>query len=227
MTSPLPIGSLLTLEQVQQAGPLDRSLLTVARQHVGAAGLAQSAALERLIAAGQEHAGLIAALRALAQLVEQDSDGRELYRASLEQLEVLKHLESLVAAALRQITATPVEAVSASVLESIAAGTKRHVTALEGLLSDALGTGDQSADRAARLADIRTTIQEQFMSIARLEAVGQLRAFELLGGELIGHVTSTPLASAEERALVLETLGRSIARTVQALRKHPDGTASP
>jgi hypothetical protein len=156
------------IANVFQAGKaLDPHLLMAARLHVGAAGIEQTSALERLIAAGQEHTGLVNAVQQVVALLRQADDSamqHHLMDESQQLLLVLEELSKVVTGALQQITATPVQSISAQSLENIAVQMQRHLAALETLIiaaEDSPAVPDSSTPALeAILADLRAQIAQ-------------------------------------------------------------------
>jgi len=112
----------LHLSLLHDRQPLSSALLSAARLHVGETGLEQIKALEHLIVAGQQHAGLVQAVQKLPRIIQQ-AEGSTLEQSLLQNtlalVRMLDELALVVTEALQQITATPAQYISAEWLEEI------------------------------------------------------------------------------------------------------------
>jgi hypothetical protein len=198
-----------TLSLFQGEQPLDAQLLTAARLHVGAAGIEQTAALERLIAAGQQHTGLVQAVQRVHALLELAGDSEEqqrLLQGSQLLLLVLEELSAVVTGALQQITATPVQSISALQLDDIAGRMQRHLSALETLIAAAEESPvipeDSTPALEAVLADLRVRIAQ----IAAEQRQGHLMTLSQLITQAASNLAHYEGVSRADRVMELKTV---------------------
>jgi len=199
----------LTLRLLQGQGDINQGLLMAARRHVGAAGIEQTAALERLIAAGQAHSSLTQALQRVVTLLQKGEDTQalsNLLEESQLQLLLLDMLAAAVTEALEQITATPVVQVSAQVLDGIAQDMQQRLNALQRLveeirLSPAVPDGTDVGLEATRL-----TLETELLRIRQAEHRGKFAALVDLAQQTIGKIARQDHLSSTERQEALEAL---------------------
>lgn len=198
---PQPKIPIVRLSLIQQGALFDVRLLISAREHVGAAGIEQMAALERLIAAGQEHTGLARAASQVRQVLLQQPPALQALQGLLleseQQLVWMNQLEQTVTAALQQITATPVQRISAEVLEDIAERMQRQLTALEQLVVSVKESLAVSDAATPTLEAIQATLHAELARVAQEERRGHLATLVHLAGQACQEIASvegmTPL----------------------------------
>jgi hypothetical protein len=212
-----------TLSLFQGGQPLDAQLLTAARLHVGAAGIEQTAALERLIAAGQQHTGLVQAVQRVQALLEQaaDSEGqRHLLQDSQHLLLVLEELSAVVTSALQQITATPVQSISARNLDDIAIRMQRHLSALETLIATAEESPVIPEESTPALKAILATLRARIAQIATEQRRGHLATLSQLTVQAASELASYEGAPEADRFMELKTVVTELQRQLLTLRRN-------
>jgi hypothetical protein len=197
----------LTIDLFQSGKALDPQLLMAARLHVGAAGIGQTAALERLIAAGQEHTGLAQAVRQVTRLLEQAGDSagqRQLLHDSQHLSLVLTELATVVTGALEQITATPVQRISVERLTEIADQMQRHLSALEELIYAAEASPAVPDASTPDLEAVLARLRERVAQIRAEQRLGQLQTLAALISQVVAEIAAAPLVSSAERLALLK-----------------------
>ena len=210
----------LSLQALQDAAGLNPALLLAARRHVGAAGIEQTAALERLIAAAQEHAGLTLALLQVSELLRQSGQAGDAERVqpllaqSRDQAVILEELARVVTGALAQITATPVQRISAEVLEAIAGRMHGQVTALEQLIDSIERSEAVPGSYTPDLEAIQERLQQELAQVAAGRRLGQLDTLHQLAVQATRDIARMEaLPHADRRAAlhaVLEDMQRQL-----------------
>lgn len=222
--------------QQRRTAQQERLNILAARRHVGAAGLAQTEALEELIALGREQIEISAALREVATLTvgevrDQSLSGlqsaspkhadmlRAVVQSSREQLEQANVLGDLVQDALTQVQRIPPEQVSAAALRQIQAQVRRQVEALEQLLRVA-EAHVQTVEQVADLEQVRTGLHDKLEQIERAEAQDKLRAFEQLSEGAVASILSVEHADDRDRARALRQLIAAAETQLARLEDH-------
>ena len=196
----------LSLTLFQGPGVINNALLIAARRHVGAAGIEQTAALERLIAAGQEHTGLAMALQKVTALLQNSGNTEALNTLldeSQQQLLILDELASTVTQALEQITATPVVRVSVQVLEDIAHRMHQRLYALNRLV-EKIELSEAVPDSATPGLDaVLAALDGELLRIRQAEHDGRLQTLIGLARQAIRDISAQQLSEAEGRRAAL------------------------
>lgn len=205
-------GTSSQLAQVQEASLAQRRRVSEvrARQHVGAAGWAQTSALDAIIQAGREGLAATDALREVLHLTStqlrdlpiSDEPGRQEHVAALHrilesgetQFTAAQTLDALVTEALDDVTRTPVTDVSAGQLDRLSQRVRQQVDTLNLIM------------QAAR-AQANT-----------LEQVGEL---ERVSSEFQGQVAQLQSLSAEQEAQVLGEAGEKLVHRLGDLEDSP------
>ncbi|GGL89838.1 hypothetical protein GCM10010840_29860 [Deinococcus aerolatus] len=152
-----------------------------ARRHVGAAGFAQSEALEQIVSAGREQITVAQALRRVVattqtQLQAQLRDGAVTADLQAAQVQVAR-LEQMIASGQAQIDAahilqqaiqdalvnvrgTPLENISAGLLTTLGAEVQRQAKALEALIAMAISAA-ASTEQIMTLEQVSADVAEQ------------------------------------------------------------------
>ncbi|AFZ67036.1 sensor histidine kinase [Deinococcus peraridilitoris] len=150
----------------------DREGASEARRHIGAAGAEQSSALERIITIGRGQADITVALRQVAESLRRQDPTRStaevqtLMDTARRQLAAVAHLEGVVGAALRKVTTTPVEHISAQVLQGISDTAHEQLANLEQLIAEAQDntSSAQQVAELERIGDkVHTALQDNEM----------------------------------------------------------------
>jgi hypothetical protein len=166
-------GGLPELDREKQR----RSVIS-ARHHVGAAGFAQSGALELIVSAGREQISVAQALREVMLTTQTQLRGlavgpntaaaqahiarlEQVVRSGQTQIDAAHSLQEAIQEALVNVRGTPLENISAGLLTTLGTVVQRQARALEELLAMAISEagGDRqikkleqvSADRAVQL----------------------------------------------------------------------------
>ncbi|NTY01630.1 hypothetical protein [Deinococcus sp. JMULE3] len=205
-------GSSPQLAQVQEASLAQRRRVAEvrARQHVGAAGWAQNAALNAIIQAGREGLAATDALRDVLHLTSaqlrdlplSDEPGRQEHIGALQrildsgeaQVSAAQTLDALVTEALDEVTRLPVSDVSAAQLDALRRRVRQQVDTLDLIL------------QAARA---QTTTLEQLGELQRVS-----EAFH-------GQVAGLQILSASEEAQVLGEAGEQLVHRLGNLEDSP------
>lgn len=210
----------LTLKLFQGGGAIHRGLLMAARRHVGAAGIEQTAALERLIAAGQEHTGLVQALRQVVLLLQKNEESEALARLlseSQQQVLILDELAGVVATALEQITATPVVQISAEVLEKIADGMHQRLYALNRLVEEIELSSSVPESATADLEAVREALETELARVRFTEHQGQLSAQVELARLAVRNIAAQDRMNPEERRAALHLVREEVSTELRTL----------
>lgn len=161
-----------------------RSVIS-ARHHVGAAGFAQSEALELIVSAGREQIGVAQGLRQVVlttqtQLREVVAQGgpqaaqaqvarlEQVVRSGQAQIDAAHSLQEAIQDALMNVRGTQLENVSAGLLTTLGTVVQRQASALEDLIAVALGEA-ASDEQVMTLAQVTADVTE------RLEATERAR----------------------------------------------------
>ena len=214
-------AALSQLTLIQHRALLDARLLIAAREHVGAAGIEQMAALERLIAAGQEHTSVArAASQVLHLLQTQTPDAlavQTLLRQSEEQVVWLNELAAVVTTSLQQITATPVQRISAAVLEDIATRMQRQIAALNTLIAAAQASPAVPDAATPTLEAIRATLQADLAAAAQAERQGHLATLLQLALQTCADIGGLTGSAVPERVAALQSIAAAVQQQIEQL----------
>ena len=193
----------LSLDLFRGPDVIDHALLMAARRHVGAAGIEQTAALERLIAAGQEHTSLAMALQKVTTLLQNSSNTQALdplLDESQQQLLILDELASTVTQALEQITATPVVRVSVEILEDIATRMHQRLADLNRLVEKIELSPAVPDSATPGLEAMRAALEAELLRIRHAEHEGRLQTLIGLACQGIQDISAQQLEAEDRRA---------------------------
>ena len=199
----------LSLNLLQGPNVIGHALLMAARRHVGEADIEQTAALERLIAAGQEHTGLTMALRKVTTLLQNSGTTQALNTLldeSQQQLLILDELAGTVTQALEQITATPVVRVSVQVLEDIANRMHQRLQALNRLVEKIKLSPAVPDSATPGLEAVRTALEVELQRIRQAEHEGRLQTLVGLACQAIQDISAQQHSKREERRAALNKI---------------------
>ncbi|WP_412027942.1 hypothetical protein [Deinococcus yunweiensis] len=132
------------------------------RAHVGAAGFAQSEALEAIIRAGREQVTLAHGLREVVMATQgqirdiaarfdaelahvQTTALRDIVTSGQAQIQAADDLRRLIQTALEEVRNTPIEDISVTVLTAVGAAVQRQAQGLEALVAMALSEATNAA----------------------------------------------------------------------------------
>ena len=202
-----------------------QALLTAAREHVGAAGLEQMRALEHLIAVGQEHGGLVEAVRRLLVVLRHNETStmkQLLVRDTEHLLVLLDQLAAVVEVALQQITATPVQSISAERLQKITTQMQGHFADLELLVQAAEQHPDIPESSTPDLEAIMADLRDQLRDIEANRRRAHLDVLVQLASQATRDLAElTELSAADRTAAVeaIQTVGRRCLETLSTVSR--------
>lgn len=204
-----------------------RSVIS-ARHHVGAAGFAQSEALELIVSAGREQISVAQSLRQvvltthtqLQEVMAQGDPGaaqaqvarlEQVIRSGQAQIDAAHRLQGAIHDALMDVRGTPLENVSAALLTTLGTVVQRQASALADLIAVALreAASDEqvmtleqvSADVAERLeATERARTERELVHLDRVHQQTLLRIRQLEGDGETHAVQKAQLSDQAERA---------------------------
>lgn len=229
MTSPQLPDDLLA--GAEHAATLQRRRLTEAqaREHVGAAGWAQSSTLEAIIRAGQE--GLVAteALRQVVTLTGEqlralplstDSAQRAEHAATLSgvlssgqgQMEVAQHINELVSQALADVTATPLTDISVRRLKDVQRLVTEQVETLHTIISSAHAQAD-TLEEVHRLDQVIAEHQQKIRDLRMESAATEAEALAHAGEGIVQRLGELDEAAPTQLA-ALTRIGEAVGEQV-------------
>ncbi|MFC4454779.1 hypothetical protein [Deinococcus sonorensis] len=212
----------LTLRQIRAQGLADRRVVLAAREHVGMAGLEQTAALERIVAVGRSQPGISRALEQIAQSLQAPETGTvqldtdELLEASREQLEMVRQVEQVVTLALQAVTSTPVDQISVEVLGEINQSAQAQLVTLERLIHD-VQQRSQSQAQIDLLEDVNAQVHEEIEAIEVREATGQLESLRLVSQQAVAQMAALSQAPSQQQITALNDLADAARAQADAL----------
>ncbi|WP_407543160.1 hypothetical protein Q0M94_24375 (plasmid) [Deinococcus radiomollis] len=216
---------LLNLHQIREHGAIHRDAVRAARQHVGVAGLEQTAVLERIIAIGRSQPSISRSLERIAQTLKetQDADNQELLDASQEQLQVVRQFHEVVSEALQTVTSIPMEEISVQTLTEIDASVKEQLITLEGLVHD-VQAQSTAQGQTHPLTQVSEDVQEVLEAIEMEEASGQVESLSLTSQEAVVQIAALVHAPTEQQIAALDDLADAARAQADLLRNQdPDG----
>jgi hypothetical protein len=222
------------LAQLQRRSGENRQRLQIlAREHVGAAALEQTAAVEEIIAAGREQIEITEALREVVALtlhevraasIEQIQSAapkhtimlQEVIQAGRAQLDVTAILGEAINQALEQVTRIPPSEISLNALRHIQVQVHEQIQALEGLIHVAR-RHVSSAEDIAQLEQVSRDLHSRRQRLEHAEAVDKLTAFERVSESAVASIMTVEHAEPAERIAALEQLIAMAQRQLDAL----------
>ena len=217
---------LLNLHQIREHGAIHRDAVRAARQHVGVAGLEQTAVLERIIAIGRSQPSISCSLERIAQTLKetQDADNQELLAASQEQLQVVRQFQEIVSEALQTVNSLPIEEVSVQALSEIDASVKEQLMSLEQLVHD-VQAQSSSQEQTHPLTQVSEDVQYVLETIETQEASGQVESLSLTSQEAVAQIAALVHAPTEQQIAALDDLADAARAQADLLRNQdPDGS---
>lgn len=223
------VPPLLTLQQLRERGPLSQQLLLAARRHVGEAGLEQAASLERLLVVCRHHAAVASALRSLSWALghrsdaESDLDGaRTALLAALQaQLDDAERVEAVLAAALRDITSTPVIFVSAAALNDIEQRARQQLRDAEDLVAQATQVGTTPSERET-LHHVDQEMRAAVAAAAQEDTAGRAQMLAHLIAAAAARLTALPTLPDPVLADLLDDVAAGLRRQAARLAAPQD-----
>ncbi len=214
----------LTMRQIREHGVLSRDVVLAARQHVGVAGLEQTAALERIVAVGRSQPSISRALKRIAQTLEDahtgtsGADTQELLDASREQLLAVQQFEVIVSDALRTVASMPIEEISVQVLGEIDLSAKEQLATLERLVQE-VQDRSSSQPQIDLLERVGEGVHQALESIEVQEASGQVTALSLTSQGAVSQIAALVHAPTEQQIAALDDLANAARAQADLLRE--------
>lgn len=211
----------LSLDRLIADGAGTRQLIQRARQHVGQAGLEQTAALEQLLAIAAQQDLIVRALRDFAATLGEVPAAELSTRTALlavgeAQLSAVRQLQLSVGDALRRITSTPVETISAATLRAMGTQAREGLAQLERLLADAQQHADGDPTERAALTELDARVRAALDQAQRLYGHNEAASLAALVRQALHLICAGPAPASERRAL-LEELAQVAQREAQSL----------
>ncbi|MBB5294748.1 vacuolar-type H+-ATPase subunit I/STV1 [Deinococcus metallilatus] len=201
-----------------------------AREHVGAAGWAQTRVLEDIIRAGRE--GLAAtdtlrqvvcltteqvrALPLAAQPEEREGHARalaEIVQSGETQITAAEALDNLIRRALEDVTRTPLESVNVRALRQIRQRVREQMQALETIITSARAQAD-TLEETARLERLSAEHQERVNALRQLSAEEEVQALADAGADIVEHIAELDEAGAGQLD-ALARIGEAVAEKIR------------
>lgn len=200
-----------------------------AREHVGAAGWAQTSTLEAIIRAGREGSAATEALRQVVSLTteqvrslplgapgeEREAHAHvlsEIVQSGEEQIGAAEALDELVRRALGEVTRTPVDEVSVQTLRRIHGRLQTQVGALETIIESARAQAN-TLEQIARLDRVSAEHQERVEAIRQLGAQEEVQALGDMGEEVVERIAELDQANSHQLE-ALERIGEAVVEQV-------------
>ena len=215
------------LLETQRATQTQRRRMTEmrAREHVGAAGWAQSSALEGILKLGREGLATTDSLRQVVNLTTEQL--RQLSMASLsqtraehqkalqdivssgeEQLTASQALEEMLCQALEDICDTPLEQVNVHQLEQIRARVQQQMSALNVIIDTAKAQAE-TLEQVSALEKVNLTHQERLNAIDLLSAEEQVSTLGDVGEKIVEDITQIDEAHPQQLE-ALKQIGHAV-----------------
>ncbi len=200
-----------------------------AREHVGAAGWAQTSTLEAIIRAGREGLAATDALRQVVRLTTEQvrtlplaapGETREAQAQALseivqsgeEQLGAAEALDALVRRALDEVAQTPVSEVSVQALRRIHERLQAQVGALSTIIEAARAQSD-TLEQIARLERVSADHLQRVEAIRQLGAQEEVQALGEIGEEVVERIAELDEANSRQLG-VLARIGEAVVEKV-------------
>ncbi|GHF49031.1 hypothetical protein HNQ07_002569 [Deinococcus metalli] len=211
-----------------------------AREHVGAAGWAQSSTLESIIRAGQEGLMATEALRRVVDLTGEQLRGLPLGTAPDEragqaatlrgvmdrgqgQLDAARHLDDLVCRALEEVSATPLTQISVSRLQAVQTHLQTQVEALHTIIASAHAQA-ATVEQVQQLDRVIAEHQQRVRDL-RLESAGSEAGALATAGESIVQRLGELDEAAPAQLGALNRIGHAVADQVSESGGTPEQKA--
>lgn len=199
-----------------------------AREHVGAAGWQQTAALESILRAGREGLAATDALRqvvrltteqirtlSLSEMKEQEEHVRALHevvRNGEEQITAAQALEEVLCQALDDVARTPVDDVSVSRLKQIHRRVQEQVAALNTIVESAQVQA-RTLEQASRLEEISAEHQQRVNDIRQFSAEEEVQALGDTGQRIVERIAEIDEAHPDQLS-ALQKIGETLVESV-------------
>ncbi|UBV44425.1 hypothetical protein LAJ19_14765 (plasmid) [Deinococcus taeanensis] len=212
----------------QRLDEAENASFNSARRHVGAAGFVQQEVLEQIISAGKEQISVTRSLRQViavtqAQLRDLSAHAATdqlqvhvtalegIVSSSQEQARTAAELREVIQRALADVRGTPLEDVSATLLNTLSAVVCRQAEQLQALISTALSEAS-TAGQVAELQQVSAEAQARQAEAEHEQEERELAHLDLLGAEAL------------ERVRALEQGGQTDAAQRTALEQQAEHT---
>ncbi|GHF53856.1 DNA repair exonuclease SbcCD ATPase subunit [Deinococcus metalli] len=205
-----------------------------ARSHVGAAGFAQTQALEAIISAGRDQIALTHALRQVivttqaqlrsmappagdANVQEQTAALEGVVRSGQTQIEAADELRRVIQAALNDVRGTPVEDISVTVLTDLGGEVHRQAQALNDLLEAAISEA-ASPEQVTTLERVGAEASLQMDAVEHRRAERELAHLDDLKNQVLSRIRQLEAGGethAEQKVQLEEETGRAQGRVTK------------
>ncbi|QLG12337.1 hypothetical protein HLB42_03360 [Deinococcus sp. D7000] len=216
------------MASAQQAAHFQRRrvLEVRAREHVGAAGWAQSSMLEDIIRTGQQGLAATDALRQVISLTseqiralplgaspdERDDQAQALMNIvenGEQQVTAAQALNALIGLALEDVARTPLNDLNVSRLHAIHERVAQQLEALDTIIGTAQAQA-QTLTQAAQLEEVLAEHQRRLSELRRLSAEEEIQALTAAGEQIVERISA--LDDAGERQVdALTQIGKAVA----------------
>lgn len=230
------------LSEAKQATSSQRRRLAEvrAREHVGAAGWAQTSVLDSILKAGREGLNATDSLRQVVRLTTDhiralpitamSEQGREhalalqdIVKSGEEQLTAAQVLDELICEALDEVAATPLDEVSVARLKRIQGHVQQQVDALHTIINSAKAQAN-TIEQATALEKISAEHQQRVIAMQQLSAEEEIETLSVAGQEIVSRITE--LDEAQEQQLeALQQIGEAIVEKMPDTAAHPEDQA--
>lgn len=210
-----------------------------AREHVGAAGWQQTAALESILRTGREGLAATDALRqvvrltteqirtlSLSEMREQGEHVRalhEIVRNGEEQMTAAQALEEVLCQALDDVARTPLDDVSVSRLKQIHRRVQEQVAALNTIVESAQVQA-QTLEQASRLDEISAEYQQRVNDIRQFSAAEEVEALGDTGQRIVERIAEIDEAHPDQLS-ALQKIGETLVESVPQTGADPAAQA--
>lgn len=221
-----PLRPALTLAEIRALNLITSRHIAAAREHVGAAGLEQATALERMINISREQTLMTQTLERLSRTLQNDPPeetqaqhlaAAELRLASVGQLTAAHQLEHVIALALQNVTQTPLAQISASVLTQIGDQVKAQIQDLEALVKEAQIS--PSPAREAALDQIEVQAEAARKRSAQHEISRQLHFLGGVSEDAVAQIVQVAGASSAQQIKALERVAEKAQQQLELIRQ--------
>ncbi|GBF05146.1 hypothetical protein DAERI_030312 [Deinococcus aerius] len=199
-----------------------------AREHVGAAGWAQTSTLEQIIRAGREGLAATDTLRQLVRLTseqvralplaaeqEREEHARalsEIVRSGETQITAAEALEELICQALEEVARTSVDEVNVRTLRQIHGWVREQMVALNTIIEAAQAQAD-TLEQVARLDRLNAEYQSRVDALRKLGAEEEAHALAVEGERIVERLAELDAAGPHQLG-ALTRIGEAVAEQV-------------
>ncbi|MFC4454452.1 hypothetical protein [Deinococcus sonorensis] len=201
-----------------------------AREHVGAAGWAQTSLLEDIIRAGRQQLAATDALRqvmtftdqelrstplAAGQAVRQEQEHtlREVVASGDQQLNAAHALSRVIQEALQAVTDTPLHDISAAQLRRIHGRVQQQIRALQ-VVIEAARAQSSTLEQLQALDEVSAAYSEQVAALDTLSAEEELSHLQETGKQVVERISELEDAGPARQLEALERIGSAAVQHV-------------